>query len=407
MIAAKPHCLSLSSHLINSDCSFAAWFETLREAVRSDYFEQASLVLLFFNAVLVGAETYYINPDPRESAKDGVMWEIFDGIDLAFCVLFAVELALKIWSEGVHFFIAEGWQLNVFDAVVVVLVSFSQIVRMFYRTVLSDANFDVLRLLRLLRIARLVRVVRIAEEFSRLMTSIRSSLTSLFWVFLLLGSLIYFFSVYFTQMSLSFAATDHPNYPALMHRFGSIHRSGLSLFEAIFGGVSWDEDIQLLIDCVSPITGMVLCAYIGFCYTALLNLITGTFVDKALRAATQAEELQLCSKVANLFFDLESDDNISWEIFESKLSAPGMQDYFQAIDINPSEAENLFHLLDTDNSGSIDIAELVNGLLRLKGSAGALEMALLLREMAHLVDRLEHRLCSRYGAEASGPGFTL
>eukprot|EP00929_Paragymnodinium_shiwhaense_P013115 TRINITY_DN120980_c0_g1_i1.p1 TRINITY_DN120980_c0_g1~~TRINITY_DN120980_c0_g1_i1.p1 ORF type:complete len:518 (-),score=71.57 TRINITY_DN120980_c0_g1_i1:181-1734(-) len=375
-------------------CDWQSRLDKLRDMVRSDYFEQAALLLLILSASLVGIETY-VNPDMSGDLQ------ILDYMDITLCFLFCSELPLKIWAEGHAFFDGEGWKFNVFDACVVILVTCCQIVRIVDTGTSSRSILDMLRLLRLLRIARLVRVVHVAEDFSRLVTSLTSSLFSLVWVFELFVGLIYFFSVYFTHMVLAFASADHPNYPALMHRFGSLHRSGLSLFEAIFGGISWDEDVQLLIDCVSPIAGLVLCAYIGFCYTALLNLITGTFIDKALRAATQAEEVQLCSKVANLFFEADGDDDISWEQFNSKLSDPGMQDYLKAIDICPSEAESLFHLLDSDHSGSIDIAELVNGLLRLKGAAGALELALLMRETAYLCDRLESRLCSHHGSATS------
>eukprot|EP00929_Paragymnodinium_shiwhaense_P037636 TRINITY_DN20014_c0_g1_i3.p1 TRINITY_DN20014_c0_g1~~TRINITY_DN20014_c0_g1_i3.p1 ORF type:complete len:559 (-),score=88.24 TRINITY_DN20014_c0_g1_i3:372-2048(-) len=364
--------------------------------VRSALFEEIMLLLLCMNAILVGVETYYMKTDSCGSGPALDICDYFGFIQTSFIMVFLMELTLRIWADGLSFFYREGWQLNIFDAVVIVLVCVDQAVRTFDGNAISHSNLNILRLLRLFRIARLLRVVRVADEFQRMLGSIVSSLTSLCWVFVLLGALIYFFSVFFTQLSIDYGQRDHPDYPALMHRFGSIHASGLSLFEAIFGGISWDEDAQLLINCISPVAAIVLCAYIFFCYTALMNLITGVFVDKALRAAMQAEELNLCNTVANLFFT-NADQQISWDIFQSKLKEPGMQDYLKAVDISPTEAENLFALLDTDNSGGIDVAEIVNGLLRLKGSAGALEMSLLLREMSHLCDRLEHRLCIRFG----------
>merc|ERR1712014_174358 len=57
-----------------------------------------------------------------------------------------------------------------------------------------------------------------------------------------------------------------------------------------------------------------------------------------------------------------------------------MNEYFKTIDVDPSEAKGLFELLDTDNSGGVDTSEMVNGFLRLRGPAKALDIALLIRE---------------------------
>eukprot|EP00929_Paragymnodinium_shiwhaense_P023822 TRINITY_DN14823_c0_g1_i1.p1 TRINITY_DN14823_c0_g1~~TRINITY_DN14823_c0_g1_i1.p1 ORF type:complete len:305 (+),score=77.25 TRINITY_DN14823_c0_g1_i1:246-1160(+) len=300
-------------------------------------------------------------------------------------------------------FYTEGWQLNVFDVVIVIMVTTSETIRVFHGSAVAHSMgiLGILRLLRSMRIARLLRVAQISEEFQRLLNSIFSSFASLCWVFILLSSLIYFFSVFFTLMTLEFAVEDHDQYPDLERKFGAIHLSALTLFAAIFGGSSWDEDVHMLINVVSTRAALVMLFYIVFCYTTLLNLITGVFVEQALRSGVEAEEHMLCKTVASLFFDRGVEEQISWEGFAEKLSDPGMQAYFKAIDISPAEAEHLFELIDTDNSGSIDVAELINGLLRLKGPAGALEVALLLREMAHLADRVEQRICSRHRAPLS------
>eukprot|EP00929_Paragymnodinium_shiwhaense_P049917 TRINITY_DN25173_c0_g2_i1.p1 TRINITY_DN25173_c0_g2~~TRINITY_DN25173_c0_g2_i1.p1 ORF type:complete len:522 (+),score=118.15 TRINITY_DN25173_c0_g2_i1:63-1628(+) len=372
----------------------ATFSSRLRSMVHSDLFEQSALTVLVLNAVLVGVETYKTELDALSKGIDRDINETFSLLESVFCIMFALEMTLRVWADGRDYFFSEAWKFNVFDLTVVCLVCFQQTTRVFRGSV--GSSFNILRLLRLLRIPQLLRVVPMADEFQRMVASITSSLLSLFWVFVLLGGLIYFFSVYFTQMALAYGSPEHPDYQQLMNRFGTIHKSGLTLFEATFGGISWDEDAQLLLATTSPVTAFVLYFYVGFCQISLMNLITGVFVDKAMRAAAHAEEMQLCNTVADLFFHTNSHGQVSWEIFKEKLAHPDMQDYLKAVDINEGEAQHLFALLDTDNSGGIDVAELVNGLLRLKGSAGALEMSLLLREMAHICDRLEHRMCSRF-----------
>eukprot|EP00929_Paragymnodinium_shiwhaense_P012600 TRINITY_DN11999_c0_g1_i4.p1 TRINITY_DN11999_c0_g1~~TRINITY_DN11999_c0_g1_i4.p1 ORF type:complete len:529 (-),score=85.85 TRINITY_DN11999_c0_g1_i4:163-1749(-) len=379
----------------------------LRNAVNSSRFELLSLLLLTINALLIGAETYYMKSDACGGGEASMQSSCrdFEAAELAFCWFFVVEAMLRVYAQGLSLFYAEGWQLNVFDFIIVVLVVCGQTVRFFNEAAVADVMniLAFLRLLRIIRVARLFRAAQLSEDFQRLLSSIGSSFASLCWVFILLGCLIYLFSVFFTLMALDYASPDHPDYDKLMHKFGAIHVTALTLFAAIFGGSSWDEDVKLLIHVVSPRAALVMLFYIGFCYTTLLNLITGVFVEKALKSGKEAEERLLCTTVANLFFDPDRDNDrqISAEIFEAKLSDPSMQAYLKAIDISPAEAEHLFELLDTNHSNSIDVAEIINGLLRLKGPAGALEMSLVLREMAHLVDRVEHRICSRHKAPFS------
>merc|ERR1712216_747305 len=93
----------------------------------------------------------------------------------------------------------------------------------------------------------------------------------------------------------------------------------------------------------------------------------------------------------------EDDDQITWDVFESMISGDDMLDYFKAINVDASEAKGLFEILDTDHSGGVDCSEIVNGLLRLRGNAGALEMALLLREVSYLGERIDAALMSRLG----------
>merc|ERR1712217_1004935 len=79
---------------------------------------------------------------------------------------------------------------------------------------------------------------------------------------------------------------------------------------------------------------------------------------------------------------------VTWEAFKDTLQSVGMSDYFRTIGVDPLEAEGLFHLLDVDRTGELDHTEIVSGLLRLRGNAKALELALLSHDLRTLHDQI-------------------
>merc|ERR1711972_113952 len=50
------------------------------------------------------------------------------------------------------------------------------------------------------------------------------------------------------------------------------------------------------------------------------------------------------------------------------------------LELETSEAEGLFHLLDVDESGEVGIEEFIMGCMRLKGTAKSIDLATLLYE---------------------------
>merc|ERR550537_1648760 len=79
-------------------------------------------------------------------------------------------------------------------------------------------------------------------------------------------------------------------------------------------------------------------------------------------------------------------------MFESQVDRPNMKEYFRAIDVDPSEAKGLFRLLDMDGSGTINAEEFLNGCLRLRGPAKALDLALVMREMRRMHTQFDAHL---------------
>mmetsp|Transcript_152775 Transcript_152775/g.265427 ORF Transcript_152775/g.265427 Transcript_152775/m.265427 type:complete len:281 (+) Transcript_152775:37-879(+) len=241
---------------------------------------------------------------------------------------------------------------------------------------MSISFLRLIRVIRLIRITRLVRLVRLVEELGTIMSSILASLTALFWTLLLLMMLMYVVSVFFTQIILELDE-DAEHVEEIRYWYGRLPRSMLTMFECIAGGVSWDEVVTPLIQDISPFVGVVFAIYIAFCVFAMLNMATGVFVDRAITKAQEDTDAYTANHISDLFFT-DVGDGVSFDEFSDKMEAPEMQEYFKSINVDPSEAKTLFALLDFDGSGTINPDELVNGCLRLRGSAKSLDMCQLI-----------------------------
>jgi len=297
---------------------------------------------------------------------------------------------MRIYAYGEDFFTMSGWQWNVFDLSIVMMQVMEQLIRIgvFFEIPINHNVFTLARMFRLFRISRLIRSVRFNEELHTIVSSIMSSMTALMYTLLLLMMVIYIFSVFCCQVVVEVLQCDPhpPDAKKLNYWYGRLPRAILTMFEVIVGGVSWDEVAAPLIRSVSPFMGILLCLYISFCVFAMMNMATGVFVERATRKAQEDKDTYTANHISRLFF---SDphvnlDEVTYEVFNEKMDTPEMQEYFKAINVDPSEAKGLFQLLDADGSGTINGEELVNGCLRLRGGAKALELSLLMHETARM-----------------------
>jgi hypothetical protein len=286
-----------------------------------------------------------------------------------------------MYSQGKDFIFGELQVWNIFDTVVVSCQVVEQM--MTFIMDCTSAKLTTLRSLRLLRIIRVVRVVRVLhlfEELRQIVGSMMSSFGVLMWSLVILFLVIYLFSVVFLQFILD--AGHRADSENLKYYFASLPRTIFTMFESIVGGVNWDDVASPLIADVSPILGVFFSIYVAASMFAIMNMLTGVFVEKAMICVREDTDFKLATQIRDLFFDEDDEENeIDWDCFSEKTKTKVMRAYLQDLNINISEAEGLFDLLDVDSSGSVSSMEIVDGCLRLRGPARALDLALLMREV--------------------------
>eukprot|EP00928_Gymnodinium_smaydae_P045874 TRINITY_DN30536_c0_g1_i1.p1 TRINITY_DN30536_c0_g1~~TRINITY_DN30536_c0_g1_i1.p1 ORF type:complete len:564 (+),score=62.72 TRINITY_DN30536_c0_g1_i1:88-1779(+) len=351
--------------------------------VQSATFHYFTGSVILLNGLSVGFETHLMASKMTLESPPFMLL-----VELIFCLYFTSELFIRIYVLQWHFFsIAMRWW-NIFDIIVVFLQWIDlclQLLEFDMNSSIGKGIFSLMRYLRFIRILRLARAFHFIAELRTIVYSIVFSMRPLFWTILLLAMILYVVSVYFVQVVLYHRASLPDGQEAnevLVDYFGTLPRAMLAMFMSVTGGVDWDSLARPLTYEISPMLGLVFTGYIAVTVLAMLNVITGVFVE-AVTAKGQSEKDLVAAKglrdvLAGL--DVDADGLIAWSELSSQLSSKRVSDHLKAMGMDLADARVLYNLLDCDGSGTIDIDEFLRGCLRLRGPAKELDVLLLLRE---------------------------
>jgi len=203
-------------------------------------------------------------------------------------------------------------------------------------------------------------------------------------------------AVYITQFVLDHRLrltrddSEEDSAQLLVELYGTLPRSMLTLYESISDGVHWKHVMDPLREEVSPWLALTFSLYISFVIFAMLNLIHGVYVESIIRTASEDKRRVLMMEMHQLFLqaDVDGSGTITWEEFGAQLEKSEMRSYLKEIDLDLEEARELFLLLDTEEEGEIDIEQLVNGCVRLHGTAKAMDLAVMMQEMKRMARQL-------------------
>jgi len=360
------------------------------DVLESSKFTNLVGTLIILNAFTIGLQTNWMATEVTDEVPETYLF-----IERFFCVAFLVELCIRVHVHRKRFFCCkgEGWLWNYFDVFVVLIQMIEEILTIIAKS--SDINTNrfrllrIMRILRLVRILRVVRVLRLITELRTIVSSILGSLQSLGWTVLLLFLMMYIVGVYFTQSITDYLVERKgqslsEGIERLAVYFGSLPRTILSLFQAMSGGFDWDFLAYPLIEEVGSILMIfAFTAYIAFALLALMNVVTGVFVQTAMLNAKREEDGFLRSQIIELFNISQRDTSatITCEEIEDCLDDSSAEKEWKAIDVQPEEARHLFQLLDLQKVGEIKFEEFLSGCLRLHGDAKAFDVLTVMQEL--------------------------
>eukprot|EP00931_Biecheleriopsis_adriatica_P003759 TRINITY_DN105529_c0_g1_i1.p1 TRINITY_DN105529_c0_g1~~TRINITY_DN105529_c0_g1_i1.p1 ORF type:complete len:584 (+),score=82.80 TRINITY_DN105529_c0_g1_i1:89-1840(+) len=348
--------------------------------VRSQTFEWLMVLTIATQTILVGMQI-------DDMAKSNLhnppaVYRVFDVIT---CVIFTIELALRLYIHRGTFFYMRGWAFNLLDLILIVSQILEEVLLLSTGTVGSGINFTLLRLVRMLRCVRIMKVLRLTRFFDdlrNLVACIVYSTKSFVWSFLFVFLLIYIFGIYLTQsvhLHRLEVGVNAKGDDELQKWFGSVGKAILSLFEGLTGGVDWNDLVQPLMEYMHPGWGVATVLWMSFLILAVMNIINGVFVSSAIELSQRVKAVDNVFYARRLFKCLDRDESgaISTDEIHSHLESRAVKDFFRSIDVDVHEAESLFEILDVSGDGVIDCDEFISGCLRLQGQARALDLILM------------------------------
>jgi len=381
-----------------SSCSF------IQSIVESNLFVGIMIILIFAQALFVGFSTsLYMDQSVTAFQELGMtgrretrppFW--LGAVDVGFTVAFTVELLLRMMAQGFAFWCGHEFRWNFMDFFLV-LVGLAELTMQ-----AISARISFVRMLRLLRIVRTIRVLRMFRFFRQLrllLFAVLNSILPLAWTLVFLSLTLFVFVIISLQAAADFissAPEGDGSAAKLIKFFGGVWTAALTHFAAISGGLNWFEIVELLGHC-GQVFACVFVLYVVLMTLMVLNIITGFFVTDALEItkstrefASKAESLRrraLFQELRHLFeeIDVQGTGVITPAQFAAAVNRLEVRNIFAALEMEVSDTDHIFQLLDTDRSGGLEIDEFVMGCMSLKGPARALDMMLFMTENKHVM----------------------
>merc|ERR1719203_378543 len=100
---------------------------------------------------------------------------------------------------------------------------------------------------------------------------------------------------------------------------------------------------------ISPLLGVLFSIYVMFALLAMMNVVTGIFVDSVLLSAKRDKDNFLLNNAREIFKEAE-DGLITREQFLDMMDNRHMIEFFKGIDVDPSLAQSLFSIMGLDDS---------------------------------------------------------
>lgn len=295
----------------------------MQKIARSKYFDNATLSVIAFNAAWIAVDTDRNTADTLLTAHP-----VFVVAENFFCLYFSTEWLVRFCSfrikrDGlrdawfvfdsclVGSMVIETWVMNL-----VVMIAGGQ-------SGGAMGNASILRLFRLLRLSRMARMARLLRAMPELMVLIKGmavAMRSVLFTLVLLGGIIYIFSIMFVQL-MKDTAMGEQYFPTVPEAMNSLLLDG-----------TLPDQARIITDVGSEgwVFRIIILFYILLASMTVMNMLVGVLCEVVSVVSAVEKESMLVSYVKgtllhmleNSGLDADGDKQIARDEFEYMLENP-------------------------------------------------------------------------------------
>jgi len=366
------------------------------------YLEPFVAVLILANGIMIGFQTDPLYQD----------WEGWVYLELAFAIVLLLEIFLRInllrcrtyWCGPERY-----W--NWFDIFLTMTSAVDVVIQLGAQQMSDIAGTSLLRFTRLIRLARIVKVFRlkIMRDLRLMVKGWIAGIRTLILAFTLLFTVLYVLSGFATMTIGSYQSTADIG---LQPYFSNIPKTMFTAFRCFTGECTNQAGFPMTHLLAETHGNLFILSYVAsymLVTMGIFNVILAVYVDITMKAAkdndTNAEQYaresvriaQCARELVKIFAaafrrfnetdethgkrtsmgfdavpaaftdnDVHDEIQITKELFLIMIQDRGVQKLMNELDLPPDRA-NLFEVIDADGNGTLHIAELVHGMLKIRG----------------------------------------
>eukprot|EP00928_Gymnodinium_smaydae_P073445 TRINITY_DN56653_c0_g1_i1.p1 TRINITY_DN56653_c0_g1~~TRINITY_DN56653_c0_g1_i1.p1 ORF type:complete len:569 (+),score=72.11 TRINITY_DN56653_c0_g1_i1:35-1741(+) len=218
-------------------------------------------------------------------------------VEVCFVCLYTFELVVRLLVYRQYYFWSGEVHWNILD--------FALVVYSLTELAFDGLNFNKLlflrslRVLRMAKVLRVFRLVKIVRQLRIILNCLVGSVMSLVWSIVMMWIVFYMFSMVFVQgVATLLQQTGRVSYGDTTELFGSVEACFLSLFKSVCGGDDWSKFYEALLPVGRAYSSLYL-FFVAFSHIAFLNILTGIFVENALKHAVPEHERECPSEMCS------------------------------------------------------------------------------------------------------------